>query len=75
MPRFPFNFIEGSFLALIPQLWYFIMNPYVDEVLDNKPIEKSHRVVVKYLVEGLSLTITVLSCLMAYQAYSRKHGL
>jgi hypothetical protein len=33
MPRFPFNFVEGAFIALIPPLWFYVMNPYVDEVI------------------------------------------
>lgn len=38
MPKFPFNFFEGSFLALVPPLWYYVMNPYVDEVIQKTPV-------------------------------------
>jgi len=40
MPRFPFSFVEGVYLAFIPPLWYYIMNPFVDEVLSKKPVTK-----------------------------------
>jgi alkane 1-monooxygenase len=30
MPRFPFTFGEGFYLASISPLWYYIMNPFVD---------------------------------------------
>lgn len=54
MPRFPFNFIEGSFLALFPPLWFFMMNPYVDEVLDKKEVPSSHRKTVFWIKEVVS---------------------
>jgi hypothetical protein len=31
MPKFPFGFGDGFNIALIPPLWYFIMNPFVDQ--------------------------------------------
>jgi len=30
MPLFPFDFVAGITLALIPPLWYKIMNPLAD---------------------------------------------
>lgn len=49
MPRFPFNFFEGGLISLFPPLWYYIMNPYVDEVMEKKPIPKTHRTIVKFI--------------------------
>jgi hypothetical protein len=39
MPKFPFSFIEGAFISFIPSLWYFVMNPYVEELMEGKKIE------------------------------------
>lgn len=30
MPQFPFDFVTGMILCLIPPLWWHIMNPLVD---------------------------------------------
>jgi alkane 1-monooxygenase len=57
MPKFPFNFLEGAFIAIIPPLWYHIMNPYVDEVLEGKPVNKSHRKLTKYVKESVYLLL------------------
>lgn len=60
MPRFPFSFNEGAYIALTPPLWYFVMNPYVDEALDRaKEVSKTHQKMVFYIKEGISLAIFV----------------
>lgn len=59
MPRFPFSFVEGVYLAFIPPLWYYIMNPFVDEVLSKKPVTKQHKRLTKYIKEVIYLAVTV----------------
>ena len=51
MPHFPFSFLEGTLLALIPPLWYYLMNPYVDLYMEKKPVEKMHDQIVKIVKE------------------------
>lgn len=42
MPLFPFDFISGIIMATNPSKWFSVMNPLVDNVLEGKPVEKSH---------------------------------
>lgn len=49
MPRFPFNFVDAALLTLIPPLWYYMINPFVDEVISNKPVDKSHKKITKLI--------------------------
>jgi alkane 1-monooxygenase len=66
MPKFPITFYEGTFLALIPPLWYYLMDPYVDEQLLNKNVEKSH---IKFTNFVRHSVFVVLSCASAYLYY------
>lgn len=69
MPKFPFRFLDATLIALTPPLWYYIANPYVDEVLEKKSISKSHHSFVKYLLFFISTTALLAYLNMAYQAY------
>ena len=42
MPKFPMSFQEGVYMAMIPPLWFHIMNPYVDEQIEHKKVSASH---------------------------------
>lgn len=42
MPKFPMSFQDGINMALIPPLWFYIMNPYVDEQIEKKNVSSSH---------------------------------
>ncbi len=42
MPKFPFSFLDGAMLSLFPKIWYHIMNPLVDEVIEGKAVPKEH---------------------------------
>lgn len=59
MPRFPFPFMHGALLALFTHLWYYIMNPFVDEVIEKKEVTKTHRTITKWVSEILPLMIFV----------------
>ena len=74
MPKFPFSFLDGSLYGLIPPLWYYIMNPYVDEVLENKPISKGHRKFVYYLVMFSSTFVVLNSLKDAFLVYQVNSG-
>ena len=71
MPRFPFSFIEGVYLAIIPPLWYYIMNPFVDEVLQKKSVSKEHKQLTKYIKEGIYLAVTIYYIYGGYAVYSK----
>jgi len=43
MPAYPFDFFEAFMILTSPQLWYKVVNPYVDEVIENKPVAKEHK--------------------------------
>lgn len=51
MPLFPFDFVTGVILSQIPPLWYAIMNPLVDEVIENKKASTEHHKFVKRTVK------------------------
>ncbi len=59
MPRFRFSFFQGMFLALIPPLWYYVMNPYVDEQIERKTVNKGHDLKVKIIKEGIFFAVTL----------------
>lgn len=42
MPKFPMSFQEGIFMAMIPPLWFYVMNPYVDEQIENIKVSPFH---------------------------------
>jgi hypothetical protein len=45
------------------------MNPYVDEVLEKKEVPKSHRRVVYWIKEGVSLLLAVRGVSLAVEQY------
>lgn len=42
MPQFPFDFPIALILVLIPSLWQYIANPLVDEIIEERKVEKGH---------------------------------
>jgi hypothetical protein len=40
MPQFPFSFVLGAVMALIPPLWIKLINPLSDEIIEGKPVSK-----------------------------------
>lgn len=69
MPKFPFDFVEGAYIAMIPPLWKYVMNPYVDEIIEGKPVDKKHKNFVKYLKEGISIAVIIMATGWVYSAY------
>ena len=69
MPKFPFDFPTGSLIGLIPPLWHFAMNPYVDEVLEGKPVPKNHRKAVFYIKEGMNYLLMLGLLYNTYSTY------
>lgn len=40
-PKLPFSFIDSALLALVPKLWFSVMNPLVEAVQKNQVLQKS----------------------------------
>jgi hypothetical protein len=66
MPKFPVTFNEAFYLSVTP-LWYYIMNPFVDEQLEGKKVPESHIRFVKFL-RHVVFTGVVGLCVYAYHA-------
>lgn len=66
MPRFPFPFMHGALIALFPPLWFYVMNPFVDEVIEKKEVDKQHKKITKWISEGLPL---IIFCKVLFDAY------
>lgn len=59
MPLFPFNFVDGVLMATFPPLWYAVMNPLVDEVIEGKKASDEHHKFVSRVVKTVHGIIVV----------------
>ena len=72
MPVFPFSFFDGSVFCIIPQLWYFIMDPYVDEAVEGKKVDKRHDKLIKRMTDWMNYLLTAFVLCLALDAYCSK---
>lgn len=73
MPIPPMGLFDASFLGLVPPLWRYVMNPYVDEVMTGKPVSKSHAKISKMIVDGSAYSMIALFSFLSYQTYVTAH--
>ena len=73
MPVFPFGFYEGMYMCVLPPLWYYVMDPYVDEALGRKKVSESHRRIVFWIMEVFSLFIVSYLAMQVYRAYALRN--
>lgn len=67
MPRLPFTFAEAIHLALISPLWYYAMNPFVDEQLENKKVEASHIKFIKIIRPFITFSLVGFCVFLYYK--------
>jgi alkane 1-monooxygenase len=65
MPKFPITFNEGLYLSFISPLWYYLMNPFVAEQLENKKVDPSHIKFV-YFIRQLVFIVVIGVCAYFY---------
>ena len=49
MPRMPTDFNTANLFAPIHPLWYKMMNPYVDNIIEGKKLKKATNSCLKHL--------------------------
>jgi H+/gluconate symporter-like permease len=69
MPKFPVTFGEAFYLSLTP-LWYYIMNPFVDEVLEGKKVNPSHIKFVNFLRHSVFVMVIGIVVLVYHKTVS-----
>lgn len=57
MPQFPFDFVSGIVMALVSPLWFSLINPLAEEVVEGKPVAKEHRDRVKKVFGVLNVLL------------------
>lgn len=67
MPRFPMTFQEGIFMAMMPPLWFYIMNPYVDEQIEGKKVSASHKKITQLASQFIMAFWFILSVYFYYE--------
>ena len=65
MPQLPFDFITAVGISWFPPIWYSLMNPLVDSVLEGKTVEKSHYDKIKIIVSVIHIAIVAPFAFMA----------
>jgi hypothetical protein len=69
MPKFPVTFNEAIYLCPTP-LWYYIMNPFVDEQLEGKKVSPSHIKFVNFLRHAVFVMVIGIVVLVYHKTVS-----
>ena len=70
MPDLPCAVFDVVNLAFVPPLWYYAMNPIVDQIIEGKPLPRGHEKKVRWIAEAFTVGILTSIWYFVYQTYT-----